>query len=91
MFYSLNTLIFKQKNKPIHNENRLISDLLALYTLTGGVAKYVELFIDKKKFTEKKMMDMFFERDSNFLPEGSINFIVIHITVTAVTITQKYK
>lgn len=46
------------------------SDLLALYTLTGGVAKYVELFIDKKKFTEKKMLDMFFEQDSYFLPEG---------------------
>lgn len=46
------------------------SDLLALYTLTGGVAKYVELLIDRKKFTEKKMLDMFFERDSYFLSEG---------------------
>ena len=46
------------------------SDLLALYTLTGGVAKYVELFIDRKKSTEKKMLDMFFERDSYFLLEG---------------------
>ena len=46
------------------------SDLLALYTLTGGVAKYVELFIDRKRFTEKKMLDMFFERDSYFLSEG---------------------
>lgn len=46
------------------------SDLLALYTLTGGVAKYVELFIDRKKFTEKKMLDMFFEQDSYFLLEG---------------------
>ena len=46
------------------------SDLLALYTLSGGVAKYVELFIDRKKFTEKKMLDMFFERDSYFLQEG---------------------
>lgn len=46
------------------------SDLLALYTLTGGMAKYVELFIDQKKFTPKKMLDMFFERDSYFLPEG---------------------
>ncbi|MGM9694776.1 MAG: ATP-binding protein [Alloprevotella sp.] len=46
------------------------SDLLALYTLTGGVAKYVELFIDRKKFTEKKMLDMFFEQDSYFLFEG---------------------
>ena len=47
-----------------------MSDLLALYTLTGGVAKYVELFVDRKKYTEKKMLDMFFERDSYFLPEG---------------------
>lgn len=46
------------------------SDLLALYTLTGGVAKYVELFIDHRKFTEKTMLNMFFERDSYFLPEG---------------------
>ena len=46
------------------------SDLLALYTLTGGVAKYVELFIDRKKFTESKILDMFFDRDSYFLPEG---------------------
>ena len=46
------------------------SDLLALYALTGGVAKYVELLVDRKKFTEKKMLDMFFERDSYFLPEG---------------------
>lgn len=46
------------------------SDLLALYTLTGGVAKYVELFIDRKKYTGKKMLDMFFEQDSYFLPEG---------------------
>ena len=46
------------------------SDLLAMYTLTGGVAKYVEMLIDRKKFTEKKMLDMFFEQDSYFLPEG---------------------
>ena len=46
------------------------SDLLAIYTLTGGVAKYVELLIDRKKFTKKKMLDMFFEQDSYFLPEG---------------------
>ncbi len=46
------------------------TDLLALYTLTGGVAKYVELLIDHKKYSEKKMLDMFFERDSYFLPEG---------------------
>jgi Predicted ATPase (AAA+ superfamily) len=46
------------------------SDLLALYTLTGGVAKYVELFVDQKKFTERSMLNRFFERDSYFLSEG---------------------
>ncbi len=46
------------------------ADLLALYTLTGGVAKYVELLVDRKKYTERKMLEMFFERDSYFLPEG---------------------
>lgn len=46
------------------------SDLLALYTLTGGVAKYVEILIDHKKFTERTMLNMFFERDSYFLSEG---------------------
>lgn len=46
------------------------SDLLALYTLTGGVAKYVEIFIDRKKFTGEKMLDMFFGQDSYFLSEG---------------------
>lgn len=46
------------------------SDLLALYTLTDGVAKYIELFIDRKKITEKKMLDMFFGQDSYFLSEG---------------------
>ena len=40
------------------------SDLLALYALTGGVAKYVELFIDRKKFTEKKCWICF----SNVIP-----------------------
>ncbi len=46
------------------------SDLLALYTLTGGVAKYVELFIDRKRYSEKRMLDLFFEQDSYFLQEG---------------------
>ena len=56
------------------------SDLLALYTLTGGVAKYVELFIDRKKFTEKKMMDMFFEhfseKDYLFGPKYWLSFSI---------------
>lgn len=53
-----------------YSPNYKKTDLLALYSLTGGVAKYVELLIDRKKLTEKKMLDMFFEQDSYFLSEG---------------------
>lgn len=45
-------------------------DLLAIYMLTGGVAKYVELLVDKRNLTKEKMMDAFFEEDSYFLTEG---------------------
>lgn len=45
-------------------------DLLCLYTLTGGVAKYIELLIDAKSFTKEKMLDYVCRQDSYFLTEG---------------------
>lgn len=45
-------------------------DLLTLYTLTGGVAKYVQLMIDSKSYTRVKMLKYIFRSDSVFLPEG---------------------
>jgi len=45
-------------------------DLLAFYLFTGGVAKYVELFVNKKCFTLKKMLDEIFKEESYFLEEG---------------------
>ncbi len=45
-------------------------DLLALYAFTGGVAKYIELFVDAKCFTKEKMADFLTKRDSYFLTEG---------------------
>lgn len=50
-------------------------DLLALYTLTGGVPKYVELLLDKKCFTLRKMIDCIIEEDSIFLEEGNVLLI----------------
>ncbi len=47
-------------------------DLLALYCLTGGVAKYVETIIDAQAFTRQKMFDLYFSRNSIFLNEGNI-------------------
>lgn len=45
-------------------------DLLALYTITGGVAKYVELFVDHKWLTFSRMMSAVFQPDSYFISEG---------------------
>ena len=45
-------------------------DLLALYTFTGGVAKYVQLLIDNKAFTLKKMLNFIVREDSQFMIDG---------------------
>lgn len=45
-------------------------DLLAFYILTGGVAKYVEIFTDKNRFTLKLMLDEIFRENSLLLEEG---------------------
>jgi AAA+ ATPase superfamily predicted ATPase len=45
-------------------------DLLAFYLFTGGIAKYVELFVNKKCFTLKKMLNEIFREESFFLSEG---------------------
>lgn len=45
-------------------------DLLAFYLFTGGVAKYVEMLIDKRCFTLDKILDNIFEQDSYFIGEG---------------------
>ena len=45
-------------------------DLLSFYTLTGGVAKYVELFVTFQAFTFKGQMNLIFEENSLFLDEG---------------------
>lgn len=45
-------------------------DLLSFYIFTGGVAKYVELFVDAGAFTQEKQLDVIFSEDSLFLEEG---------------------
>ncbi|MGV8094681.1 MAG: ATP-binding protein [Mangrovibacterium sp.] len=50
-------------------------DLLALYTITGGVPKYIELLLDKECFTMQEMMDAVIQEDSIFLEEGNVLLI----------------
>lgn len=45
-------------------------DLLALYSFTGGVAKYVELLMQDKAFTHDKMIDHIINDQSVFIGEG---------------------
>ena len=45
-------------------------DLLALYAFTGGVAKYVQLLIDNKAFTLKRMLNFIVREDSQFIIDG---------------------
>lgn len=45
-------------------------DLLAFYMLTGGVPKYVELFVDKNALDNDAMLDEILRDNSLFLDEG---------------------
>ncbi len=45
-------------------------DLLALYSFTGGVAKYVQLLVDAGAATKSAMLDHVIKADSIFLGEG---------------------
>lgn len=53
-----------------HNPNYTSDDLLALYSFTGGVAKYVELLMDNGATTKEKMIEAIIQPDSVFLSEG---------------------
>lgn len=45
-------------------------DLLALYTYTGGVPKYIELFVDAGALTREQMIEFICNADSPFIEEG---------------------
>jgi len=45
-------------------------DLLALWTLTGGIARYVDLLMSNDAFTSEAMLDTVFGRITSFVDEG---------------------
>lgn len=53
-----------------HKPDYKNEDLLCLYMITGGVAKYVELLMDAGCYTKEKMLNYFCRQDSYFLSEG---------------------
>lgn len=54
-----------------YNPSYTNEDLLALYTITGGVAKYVSLFMDMGAVTKERMFDAVCSPTSLFFSEGT--------------------
>lgn len=53
-----------------YNSNYTPEDLLTMYMITGGVAKYITLLVEAGAVTSTKMLDMITRADSPFLSEG---------------------
>lgn len=53
-----------------HNPGYKPADLLALWTVTGGVARYVNMMMGAKALTRKQMVNAIFSPGSSYLPEG---------------------
>ena len=54
-----------------HNPSYTAEDLLCLYTLTGGVAKYVSWLMDTGATTKEKMLQWVTQAGSPYLNEGT--------------------
>ena len=53
-----------------YNPDYKADDLLALFSFTGGVAKYVQLLVDSGAVTKTKMINHIVRADSVFIGEG---------------------
>lgn len=53
-----------------YNPDYLPDDLLTMYMLTGGVAKYVSSLMDNKAYTSISMIERAVSEDSPFITEG---------------------
>lgn len=58
-----------------HNPDYDPDDLLALYSFTGGVAKYIQLLMDNGANTREKMISYMISEDSLFINEGKNTLI----------------
>lgn len=54
-----------------YNPGYTSADLLCLYMLTGGVAKYIETLMDERAFSKEQMLTCFTNEYMPFLTEGS--------------------
>lgn len=54
-----------------YNKNYCNDDLLALYTFTGGIPKYISIFMDNHCTTMPEMVDFMMQENSPFIEEGN--------------------
>ena len=66
---SLNIKIMK-KILQDHNKKYTKEDLLSFYIFTGGIPKYIEIFVEQKALTFDKMLDLILSPYSYFIDEG---------------------
>ena len=65
--FSVATLqVIMQEQYPVYSHR----DLLSFYMLTGGVAKYVELFVDNRALAFDAQLNLLFDENSLFIEEG---------------------
>lgn len=55
-----------------HNPDHSNDDLLALWTITGGIPKYIELLMDRGAVTVNDMIENVMAENSIFIEEGTI-------------------
>ncbi len=53
-----------------YHPNYTPDDLLALWTVSGGVARYVDLMMSRRAFTRSDMLDLIFLPTSAYIDEG---------------------
>lgn len=53
-----------------YNPRHTKRDLLAFWTITGGVARYADLLVGEDALTRERMLEAFFSGTSSFLDEG---------------------
>ena len=87
----------------IYHPGYTADDLLALWTVSGGVARYVDMMVSAKALTRKRMLNEIFSQGSSYLSEGKtilaeefgtdygIYFTILSAIASGVTTTAELK
>lgn len=92
-----------KKVMTIYHPGYSADDLLALWTVSGGVARYVDIMVSAKALTRKRMLNEIFSQGSSYLSEGKtilaeefgtdygIYFTILSAIASGVTTTSELK